>query len=87
VHLESGVEQVCKLSWPPAQCYAKPCDVATHTGAVSAILRPGVSNDLPALAGTPADVNCSDINQRSLVVRSPDPYRLDRDHDCLGCES
>jgi hypothetical protein len=32
------------------------------------------------------DLDCADIDG-SVTVTGSDPYRLDRDHDGIGCES
>jgi Staphylococcal nuclease homologue len=33
------------------------------------------------------DVDCGEISARTFKVSAPDPYRLDADHDGIGCES
>lgn len=35
----------------------------------------------------PPDLNCSDIAQKNFKVLPPDPHKLDRDKDGIGCES
>lgn len=57
---------------------------ATAAGA-SQKCEPGYSPCLPVVA----DLNCSDIpaSKKPVRVTGSDPYRLDADHDGLGCES
>ena len=35
----------------------------------------------------PPDLNCGDISEKRFTVLPPDPHRLDRDKDGIGCES
>jgi len=34
----------------------------------------------------PPDLDCKDIPYRNFKVLPPDPHRLDRDGDGIGCE-
>lgn len=35
----------------------------------------------------PPDLNCKDIPHKNFTVLPPDPHKLDRDKDGIGCES
>jgi micrococcal nuclease len=35
----------------------------------------------------PPDLDCKDISRKNFRVLQPDPHKLDRDKDGIGCES
>jgi hypothetical protein len=57
---------------------------STSSGGSAGSCEPGYSPCLPVVA----DLNCADIpdSKKPIHVTGSDPYRLDADHDGLGCE-
>lgn len=76
---------------PPAQAPAQPSALPapTATAVPTPVATTACDPSYPTLCIPPnsPDLNCPDIGVKDFPVRQPDPHRLDRDKDGVGCES
>lgn len=72
-----------------AQSAPPPAPTATPLPAPTATSTTACDPSYPTLCIPPnaADLDCPDIGAKNFPVLQPDPHRLDRDKDGVGCES
>lgn len=76
---------------PPASAPAQPTALPapTATAVPAPVATSACDPSYPTLCIPPnsPDLDCPDIGAKNFPVLSPDPHRLDRDKDGVGCES
>jgi hypothetical protein len=71
---------------PPAQPTPKPAPTSTpEPGAEAQQCDPSYPDY--CIPPDSPDLDCGDIPRKNITVLPPDPHRLDRDKDGIGCES